>query len=72
MIGIISIDLDGTLLGPDTKISRKNMEAVNICLNQGIKIVCDTKKTIKFVSSIISLLGLKDCLNKDILKILQR
>jgi Cof subfamily protein (haloacid dehalogenase superfamily) len=60
MIGIISIDLDGTLLGPDAKISKKNMEAVNACLNKGIKIVCNTGKTTKFVSSIINLLGLKD------------
>ena len=60
MIGIISIDLDGTLLGPDAKISKKNRDAVKECLKQGIKIVCNTGKTVKFVSTIISLLGLKD------------
>jgi Cof subfamily protein (haloacid dehalogenase superfamily) len=60
MIGIISIDLDGTLLGPDAKISKKNRDAVKECLDQGIKIVINTGKTVKFVSTIISLLGLKD------------
>ncbi len=60
MIKIISIDLDGTLLGPDAKISKKNRDAVKECLKQGIKIVCNTGKTVKFVSTIISLLGLKD------------
>jgi Cof subfamily protein (haloacid dehalogenase superfamily) len=60
MIGIISIDLDGTLLGPDAKISKKNRDAVKQCLDHGIKIVCNTGKTVKFVSSIIGLLGLKD------------
>ena len=60
MIKIISIDLDGTLLGPDAKISKKNMEAVKECLDRGIKVVCNTGKTVKFVSAIITMLGLKD------------
>jgi len=72
MIKIISIDLNGTLLGPKAKISKKNGDAVKECLNQGIKIVCNTGKTVKFVSTIISMLDLKNFLNKDILKSLQK
>jgi Cof subfamily protein (haloacid dehalogenase superfamily) len=59
LIKLVGIDLDGTLLGPDQKISRKNIEAIKECQKRNIQIAIITGRTIGAVGIIIRQLGLK-------------
>lgn len=60
MIKLIAIDLDGTLLNSKSQISIENKKAILKCLNNNIKVVLTTGKTIYSVGKIIKELGLKD------------
>jgi len=59
-IKIICIDLDGTLFDSRTRISKKNREAIDACIDRGIKIALTTGKSAAFTVKIIKELGLKD------------
>jgi len=59
-IKLIAVDLDGTLLNSESRISNKNKRAIRECLNKGIKVVLSTGKSIVFVSRIIKKLNLVD------------
>ncbi len=59
MIKMVGIDLDGTLLGPDQKISSKDFKAIKECQEKNIKIAIITGRTIGSVGNIIKQLGLK-------------
>ena len=41
-IKLIAVDLDGTLLNSESRISNKNKRAIRECLNKGIKVVLST------------------------------
>jgi hypothetical protein len=60
LIKLIAIDLDGTLFNSESKISRKNREAIKSCLDREIKVILSTSKTIYSVGKLIKDLGLVD------------
>lgn len=55
MIKLIAIDLDGTLLTSDKKISQKNLEAIKYAQEKGVKVVIATGRPLN---------GIKDIINK--------
>lgn len=59
-IKLIAVDVDGTLLNSDSKISIRNKKAIRKCLDNGIRIILSTGKSIVYVKKIIMDLGLKD------------
>ncbi|CAM2800502.1 Cof-type HAD-IIB family hydrolase [Salinicoccus roseus] len=42
MVKLIALDMDGTLLGPNHDISRRNMEAINKAMERGVQVVVAT------------------------------
>ncbi len=58
MIKLLAMDLDGTLLNAQSRISQKNSIAVQKCQDQGIKVAVVTGQALHFASSIIHALGL--------------
>ncbi len=59
-IKLIAIDLDGTLFNSESKITDKNNEAIRKCLNNDIKVIITTAKTVYWVKKLILELGLQD------------
>ena len=55
----MGIDLDGTLIGSDSKISRKNTRAIEECMKRNIQIAVITGRTIGSVGNVVEKLGLK-------------
>ena len=58
LIKLIAIDLDGTLVNTDSKVSSKDLDAIKKCQEKGIKISIITGRTIKSVGEITKELGL--------------
>ena len=59
MIKVICLDLDGTLLNSESKMTKVDMKAIDRCIDHGIKVIISTGKTFNFVSTVISDLGLQ-------------
>jgi Cof subfamily protein (haloacid dehalogenase superfamily) len=59
-IKLVAVDLDGTLLNSESKISDRNLEAIHKCLRDGIKVIITTAKTVYWVKKLILELGLQD------------
>jgi Cof subfamily protein (haloacid dehalogenase superfamily) len=59
-IKLIAIDLDGTLLNSESKITDRNLEAIHKCLSNGVKVIITTAKTVYWVKKLILELGLLD------------
>lgn len=60
MIKLIAIDLDGTLLDSDKKISNENIKAIQTATKAGIKIVICTGRPKSGVLPYFEKLGLND------------
>ncbi|MGM0365168.1 MAG: Cof-type HAD-IIB family hydrolase [Actinomycetota bacterium] len=58
MIKLLALDLDGTLLDSRSRISDKNRETVQKCLQRGIKVAIVTGQPLRSAGRIISSLGL--------------
>ncbi|MCL4384957.1 MAG: Cof-type HAD-IIB family hydrolase [Actinobacteria bacterium] len=59
-IELIAIDLDGTLFNSKSEISKRNKDAINRCLENKIKIIITTAKTVNWAKKLIKELNLKD------------
>jgi 5-amino-6-(5-phospho-D-ribitylamino)uracil phosphatase len=51
--GAIAIDLDGTLLNPDSAISDRNRKAINRCLARGIPVIIATARAARSVRRLV-------------------
>lgn len=60
MIKLVAIDLDGTLLNSEKKVSEKNKEMITKAKKQGVKIVLCTGRPLKSVIPLLEELGLRD------------
>ena len=60
MIKLITVDLDGTLFDSYSKISKENKEAIKYCIENKVKVILSTGKSIECVGRVISELGLID------------
>ncbi len=60
MYKLISIDMDGTLLNSEGKISQKNKEALKYAIDKGVKVVFTTGRGIKGIEEFIKEAGLSD------------
>lgn len=60
MIKLVAIDLDGTLFNSKSQISTKNKEAILCCLENNIRVIITTGKTIYSVGKLVKELGLID------------
>lgn len=58
-IRLIAIDLDGTLLDPDHRMSARNAQAIRAAVAQGVQVVIATGKTQNSAYEILAELGLK-------------
>jgi Cof subfamily protein (haloacid dehalogenase superfamily) len=58
MIKILAIDMDGTLLDPQSKISTENKRAIQKCMDRGIKVSIVTGQNLQYARNIIESLGL--------------
>ena len=59
-IELIAIDLDGTLLTPERKITTKVKETIEIAKTKGIKVVVCTGRPLPGVSPILEALNLEE------------
>lgn len=59
LIKLIGIDLDGTLVNSDGKISNKNIESIRKCRQKGIVVSVVTGRSIRSVGEITDMLDLK-------------
>lgn len=60
MIKLVAIDLDGTLLTDDKKISRKNKETLKLAKSAGVKIVVCTGRPLKAIGGFLAELELEE------------
>lgn len=60
MIKLIAIDLDGTLLTTDKKISRENIEALHYAHSKGVKIVICTGRPYLAMTDFVEEIGLNN------------
>ncbi len=60
LIKLITVDLDGTLFDSHSRISKENKEAIRYCIENRIKVILSTGKTIKCASRIVKELKLID------------
>lgn len=60
MIRLIAIDLDGTLLTDDKRISKRNKQALQKAKEQGVKIVLCTGRPLAAITPFIEELGLNE------------
>ncbi len=58
-ISIVAMDLDGTLLGADKKISRENREALKACHERGVKIVLASGRSFESIRTFANRLGIE-------------
>lgn len=59
-IELIAIDLDGTLFNSKSEISQRNKDTIKRCLENKIKIIITTAKTVNWAIKLIKELNLKD------------
>ncbi len=59
LIKLIGIDLDGTLINSDGKISNKNIESIRKCRQKGIAVSVVTGRSIRSVGEITDMLDLE-------------
>jgi len=59
-IKLVAIDLDGTLFNSKSEISQRNKDAIKKCLENDIKIIITTAKSIDWAKKLIKELNLKD------------
>jgi Cof subfamily protein (haloacid dehalogenase superfamily) len=59
-INLVAIDLDGTLYDSKSRISEANRKAIYKCLDNNVKVIITTAKTVYTVRNLITELGLKD------------
>lgn len=57
-IKLIVVDLDGTLLNDEHKVSKRNKEAIQKAIEQGVKVILATGKTRTSTESVIAALNL--------------
>jgi Cof subfamily protein (haloacid dehalogenase superfamily) len=55
---LIATDVDGTLLGTDSRMPELNMEALLECRKKGIEVILATGKTMASITGLVSKLGL--------------
>lgn len=60
LIRLITIDLDGTLLDSKSRISGENREAIGYCMDNSIKVVLSTGKSMRCAAKVIQDLELTD------------
>lgn len=60
MYKLISIDMDGTLLNSQGKLSNENISAIKNAINKGVKIVFTTGRGIRAIVEFINEVGLGD------------
>ena len=60
MIKLVAIDLDGTLINSKSRISNKNIRAINKCLKKDIKIVLVSAKSIYAVKKVAKIFKLNN------------
>ncbi len=59
LIKLVAIDLDGTLVNSDLKISDEDIESIKKCRQKGITVSIVTGRTIRSVGEITDMLDLK-------------
>lgn len=59
-IKAISIDLDGTLLNSKSRVSNKNRDAIQNCMDENIKIIISSAKTAGYIRALMEDLSLRD------------
>jgi Cof subfamily protein (haloacid dehalogenase superfamily) len=67
MIKLIVSDLDETLVGPDGKVSEKNIEAIKKATQKGVKFVPNTGRGFESVQPLLETLGLKGKANEFVI-----
>ncbi len=65
-IELISIDMDGTLLSDDMTIHKDNIEAINYCLQNDIKVVLNTGRSFTIAEPILKNYKLNELLDHSI------
>ena len=60
MIKLVAIDLDGTLLTDDKRISQKNLTVLQKAKEQGVKVVLCTGRPLAAITPFIEQLGLNE------------
>jgi Cof subfamily protein (haloacid dehalogenase superfamily) len=60
MIKLISLDVDGTLLDKNGKLSKVNLEAIHAAKERGVHIVINTGKPLSAILNLINDLGVSD------------
>lgn len=58
-ISIVAMDLDGTLLGKDKKISEENIKALKACRDRGIKVVLASGRSFESVRTFATGMGVE-------------
>jgi 5-amino-6-(5-phospho-D-ribitylamino)uracil phosphatase len=58
MIKIIAIDLDGTLLDSQSRISENNKKSIKKCIEKGLKVAIIIGQNLHYAKKIIDDLGL--------------
>lgn len=60
MYKLVAVDMDGTLLNNQGKISNENLSAIKKCLDKGVKVVFTTGRGIHAISRFIEEVGLSE------------
>jgi len=60
LIKLITVDLDGTLFDSYSRISKENKKAIRYCIENKVKVILSTGKSVKCVDRVIRELGLID------------
>jgi Cof subfamily protein (haloacid dehalogenase superfamily) len=60
-ISVIAMDLDGTLLGADQKVSDENCRVLRECAARGIRIVLASGRSFESVRTFAKAIGIEDC-----------
>ncbi|WP_152655962.1 Cof-type HAD-IIB family hydrolase [Oceanobacillus sp. CFH 90083] len=60
MIKLVAVDMDGTLLDTNKQISSANKDAIQACIDQGIKIVLSTGRPFSHVKPYVNELNLNN------------
>ncbi len=60
-ISVVAMDLDGTLLGADQKVSEENCKALRACHAEGIRIVLASGRSFESVRTFAKEIGIADC-----------
>ncbi len=58
MIKLIAVDLDGTLLDSQSRVSENNKKSIKKCLEKGLKVAMITGQNLHYAKEIIKSLGL--------------